>query len=613
MQTLEKLSSSSAVDPLRVAHDKAVCEFYKSELKKCDQFRKALTSLQNPDLTQNVVDIKHVNLCSIYYNQAVLLFHTRQPYSALKITKGILQHIDQMDHKFLQKVGLLTACLLLDTNQAKKADQLIEMLSTRLDINNDDILMPDDTEPELEKVRERLDEEQEAFRNLFRLVLIRSYLLNGKMATIPLEDTSNFSILKAHQFYLGNDFQMASRELAKKFSNEMITASKDGEDQNVCIANNMAMVHFSVKHYALAVRFFQQALIFDQKAIESVKKEYGNQLPLHCLGATKRQDILYNLGIALLYLQRPKDAFECLLVPLNIYHKNPKLWLRLAESCIMVYRQHLKEQEASNKNMISSVIGSGMFVITPTPQKYMNEEPGSSAAIPCPNLEFASLCLRNAMSLINHYSQLASSFEFDGDKQAESSKNETFGMFGNNWNKVNESIPCNPSKPLTKVAIVRLKLHILTASSFVALILGDYTLALMYAKDLLKTNELPDTHRVLGLLYAAEASIMLEKVPEAIILLDPKILNELKSDDFGMRSSPDWNLNSLEKAHAIIGYNLIVTLVMLGDHELARSKLLLLRRHPIIAQRTKMLELYLELQAGNIENCKKMIAADHQY
>lgn len=545
-----------------------------------------------------------------------MLFHLKQPYSALKIMKGILQHERELDNSFLEKVGLLTACLLLDTNQAKKADQLIDMLQTRLDLNNDDILMPDMLESELEKEKETLDEEQEIFRNLFRLVLIRSNLLNGKNAIIPLEETSNFSILKAHQFYLGNDFQMASRELAKQFKNELITVPKDGEDQNVCIANNMGLIHFSVKHYALAVRFFQKALIFDQQAIESVKKEHGNQFPLHCLGSTKRQDILYNLGISLLYLQRPKDAFDCLLVPLNIYHKNPKLWLRLAEACIMVHKQHQKELEAQNKNLVSSVIGSGIhrkFIITPTPQKYINDEPGSSA-IPSPNLEFASLCLRNALTLINYYSQLASSFDFDGEKLgAGTSKNETFSMFGNNWSKVNESIPCNPSKPLTKVAIEKLKLHILTASSYVALTLGDYTLALRYAKEMIKIENLPDTHKMLGLLYAAEASILLERVPDAISFLDPKIMGELKSDDFEMSSSPDWNINTLAKAHAIIGFNLVVSLVMLGEYETARMRLQTLFRHPIILHRLKMLELYLELQAGNIDNCKKMIAADHQY
>lgn len=97
-------------------------------------------------------------------------------------------------------------------------------------------------------------------------------------------------------------------------------------------------------------------------------------MPLHCLGATKRPELLYNLGISLLYLQRPKDAFDCLLVPLNIYHKNPKLWLRLAECCIMVHKQNLLEIEKQNKNIVTSIIGSGMhrkYILTPTPHKYI--------------------------------------------------------------------------------------------------------------------------------------------------------------------------------------------------------------------------------------------------
>lgn len=455
---------------------------------------------------------------------------------------GILQHVDHLNNKFLEKVGLLTVCLLLDTNQAKKADILLEMLQNRLNINNDDILMSDDDvlEPEQNKKHEDLDEEQEIYRNLFRLALIRSRLLNGKSVMIPQEDTSNFCILKAHQFYLMNDFQMAAKELSRQFRNEVVSVKKFGEDQNVCIANNMGMIHFSVKHYAIAVRFFQQALMFDQKSFEGVRKEHNNQLPLHCLGATKRAEILYNLGIALLYLQRPKDAFECLLVPLNVYHKNPRLWLRLAEACIMVHKQHLKEQEAQNRNIVSSVIGSGMhrkFVITPSQPKYSGDESGSSA-IPSANLEFASLCLRNALTLANHYIQLANGFD------GRTIKSETFGIFGNNWNKIHDDgILCNPSKPLTKLAIEKLLLHILTASSYVSICLGDYTMALHYGKEMLKLENIADTHKLLAYCYAAESCIMLDRIPEAIAFLDPKLMIDLKSTDFETRSSPEWSIN----------------------------------------------------------------------
>lgn len=97
----------------------------------------------------------------------------------------------------------------------------------------------------------------------------------------------------------------------------------------------MGLIHFHVRHYAMAVRFFQHALQFDQKATESLHTD----APVHAIGASKQPEILYNLGIAMLHLQRPKEAFECFLIPLNYYHNNPKLWLRLAEACIMVHKE----------------------------------------------------------------------------------------------------------------------------------------------------------------------------------------------------------------------------------------------------------------------------------
>lgn len=123
----------------------------------------------------------------------------------------------------------------------------------------------------------------------------------------------------------------------KLFSSKYFHLSNrtNGEDYNTIIANNMGLIHFHVRHYAMAVRFFQHALTFDQTATENI----GVDAPIHAIGATKRPEILYNLGIAMLHLQRPKEAFECLLVPLNYYHNNPKLWLRLAEACIMVHKQ----------------------------------------------------------------------------------------------------------------------------------------------------------------------------------------------------------------------------------------------------------------------------------
>lgn len=48
----------------------------------------------------------------------------------------------------------------------------------------------------------------------------------------------------------------------------------------------------------------------------------------------KRYELLYNCGIQLLHVGRPLAAFECLIEAVQVYHANPRLWLRLAECCI---------------------------------------------------------------------------------------------------------------------------------------------------------------------------------------------------------------------------------------------------------------------------------------
>lgn len=56
------------------------------------------------------------------------------------------------------------------------------------------------------------------------------------------------------------------------------------------------------------------------------------------LGVSRRHEILYNLGIQLLFSGRPVVAFDCLVEAVQIYHTNPRLWLRLAECCIVAFQ-----------------------------------------------------------------------------------------------------------------------------------------------------------------------------------------------------------------------------------------------------------------------------------
>ncbi|XP_059611339.1 CCR4-NOT transcription complex subunit 10 [Phlebotomus argentipes] len=606
LKNLNKLEASIGVSP-KISHNKAVVEYYLSNLQKHDQFRKSLQQLTAHTEFPVGFEIKDVKMCAAFYNQALFLHHFRQPQQALKIMTAVLDvlnHANHLDENFIQRAYLLTLTMLLDTNQPQKAKALLEQLENRLGISreaviSDDVEIATVVSEEIAQTVKEKDKNLEDFREMLKLCTIRVNLANGKSTAFPSEDTSEFSIAKGHQYYLGNDFQMAARELSKKFTNEPFTLTANGEDQNTIIANDMGLIHFAVRHYAMAVRFFQHALNFDKNANEEMTQNFSKNLPLHAIGSSKQTQILYNLGVALLHLQRPKEAFECLIVPLNNHHNNPRLWLRIAEACIMLHRQEMKQNE--NKNLVASVVGSGShrkYILQPTPPKRASES--CLFAIPSPNLEFADLCLRNAYTLVEHFMAQRSSH---GDSASGADLNMQ-------WDKKTEGIATHPSKPLKDSAFDQLRCSILAAFSYVLLTLGDYTLSLKYGQELLTVANLPDTLKMLGHLYCAESLIMLNRVADAISYLDPKFLNELCGEDFETQASPDWNVNSLDAAQSIITYNLAVALVMKGDAPEVAKNVLMSCNHPIVANHVRMLKLYMEIQAGNIENCRKIIRVE---
>lgn len=49
--------------------------------------------------------------------------------------------------------------------------------------------------------------------------------------------------------------------------------------------------------------------------------------------------LMYNIGISQLFANRPTQAFDFLLQAVQVYHLNPRLWLRMAECAIRTYKE----------------------------------------------------------------------------------------------------------------------------------------------------------------------------------------------------------------------------------------------------------------------------------
>lgn len=112
---------------------------------------------------------------------------------------------------------------------------------------------------------------------------------------------------------------------------------------------------------------------------------------------------------------------------------------------------------------MQTVVGSGFhqkLVVMPMESCRLSRD-GSSAAMPSPSLDFANICLRNALYLL----------------------------------PTNENTPVSalPCPPLQSEAIQSLKASILANSSYVSLRQGDPVAALCYSKQLLELPNLSST------------------------------------------------------------------------------------------------------------------------
>lgn len=112
-------------------------------------------------------------------------------------------------------------------------------------------------------------------------------------------------------------------------------------------------------------------------------------------------------------------------------------------------------------------------------KKYENTD--TSYAVPLPTLEFASLCLRNAYLLL--------------PSDTTSSPVPLLLIPGVTPPAPPPSPGPAPSNPLSAHEISKLRNAILIASAYVSLCLGDYILALEYARNALSQLKLSEGHR----------------------------------------------------------------------------------------------------------------------
>ncbi|KAM4658571.1 CCR4-NOT transcription complex subunit 10 isoform 4-T4 [Amazona ochrocephala] len=646
-------------DDYKITLNTAVAEFCKSNQTTTDNLRQTLNQLKNQvhSVVEEMDGLDDVENSMLYYNQAVILYHLRQYTEAISVGEKLYQFIEPFEEKFAQAVCFLLIDLYLLTYQAEKALHLLAVLEKMISQGNNNSKngkneSGNNTNKDSSNQKAESGALIEVAKSKIHQYKVRAYIQMKSLKACKREIKSVMNtagnsapslFLKSNFEYLRGNYRKAVKLLNSANIAEHPGFMKTGECLRCMFWNNLGCIHFAMGKHNLGIFYFKKALQENDNACAQLgtgnsdpgKKFSGR--PMCTLLTNKRYELLYNCGIQLLHIGRPLAAFECLIEAVQVYHSNPRLWLRIAECCIAA-NKGTSEQETkglpSKKGIVQSIVGQGYhrkIVLASQSIQNVVYNDGQSSAIPVASMEFAAICLRNALLLLPEDQQEPK--QENGSKTSNqlggsTENSESSEACSNKSHEGDKFIAAPPSSPLKKQELENLRCSILACSAYVALALGDNLMALNHADKLLQQPKLSGSLKFLGHLYAAEALISLDRISDAITHLNPENVTDVslgissneqdqgsdKGENEAMESSgkqtPQCYPSSITSARTMMLFNLGSAYCLRSEYDKARKCLHQAASliHPKeIPPEAILLAVYLELQNGNTQLALQII------
>ncbi|KAF7806430.1 CCR4-NOT transcription complex subunit 10 isoform X1 [Senna tora] len=319
--------------------------------------------------------------------------------------------------------------------------------------------------------------------------------------------------------------------------------------------NNLGCIYYQLGKYQTSSLFFSKALT----NCSSIRKEQPLKL------ATFSQDnsllIIYNSGVQYLACGKPILAARCFEKASLVFHRQPLLWLRLSECCLMALEKGLITSNRVPSEILEvgvRVIGKGkwrqLVVEDQIPRNGHVNLPERNDCCPSNDgqlklsMLFARQCLLNTLHLLDSYktnylkSGLPSNTSVEeNDSELSSSKNSNHKNLHSNDSKafsvsvslgqVNSNGDTKEQKGVSAQEFIQnslssyedvcrrekqlIKQATIANLAYVELELGNPVKALSIARSLLQLPECLRIYIFLGHVYAAEALCLLNRPKEA--------------------------------------------------------------------------------------------------
>lgn len=191
VQSLLQLSISEETQQ-RIIHNIAVADLYNTGFKNHALFLSHLKALMGEAQPEQFNEILGQSFATLLFNKAIVHYHTRHTIGAWKILSVLLRFLNIFDAPFVQRIGLLSIEILLNSNQPHKVEEIIDLINKRLNLRTDSRSGSDtdDSQKGENQIKCTVIRNLDYFQWMYRLYKVRAKVMVGTVVNVPLEEVS---------------------------------------------------------------------------------------------------------------------------------------------------------------------------------------------------------------------------------------------------------------------------------------------------------------------------------------------------------------------------------------------------------------------------------------
>ena len=369
---------------------------------------------------------------TLLYNQALTNFHLKQFSAATTILENLFQDIENANEDLSLRICFLLLELYFYLSRGMTSDSFLESKEYQKMKNVIEFLQRSSSKDSKEfkfrlhlvmtKIQLRIESTKQVKKEVKAALDLYEEEIKAQLNSPPASKSGSIRPSDSMWWCLAGTtrdcvptFLKANMEYARsnmrKTIRHLTNAKRKGVDESLYF-NGMGCAHFQLKAYDVASSYFARSLAATASESKERMRDTSattkkSNVPSHerrCAEITG-PDVMYNSGLSLLNCDRPKLAFRCFRRASMSMHRNPLVWIRMAECCIAGWKKRrLNSNERTSQPKDTNfrrVVGvqSARRVLLPLSTREGDDEERDGEEKDM-TMAYARTCLRNVLILL---------------------------------------------------------------------------------------------------------------------------------------------------------------------------------------------------------------------